>query len=135
MKGASPPAGDPRGGSPDQRFPRSARLRRGSEIRALRSRGKRRKTPHLDVFFDASPVSRARYGVVVPKHRHTGVERNRVKRRLKEIGRTEVLPRLRAHGVAADVLVRARREAYEATYAELRAEVVRVVEEDMCANS
>jgi ribonuclease P protein component len=60
----------------------------------------------------------------VPRHRHTIVERNLVKRRLREVLRLEVLPRLAAAGVLSDVLVRARREAYGATYAVLRDELV-----------
>lgn len=56
------------------------------------------------------------------------MDRNRVKRRLREIGRREVLPRLRSGGLAVDVLVRARREAYRAGFAELRDEIVKVVE-------
>jgi ribonuclease P protein component len=71
----------------------------------------------------------------VPKHRHTGVERNRVKRRLKEIGRIEVLPRLRSAGRSLDVVVRARREAYGASYATLRDELVTLAEETWCAGS
>ena len=40
------------------------------------------------MFVAASPVSHARLGLVVPKHRHNSVQRNLVKRRLREIGRT-----------------------------------------------
>lgn len=87
-------------------------------------RGNREKTSHLDVFHTASPVSHVRIGLVVPKHGHTIVERNRLKRRLREIGRTEVLPRLRSAEASVDVLVRARKEAYEASYQELRDELL-----------
>jgi hypothetical protein len=38
--------------------------------------------------------------------------------------RTEVLPRLEACGCAYDVMVRARREAYDASYAQFREELV-----------
>jgi ribonuclease P protein component len=51
------------------------------------------------------------------------VARNRVKRRLREVLRREVLPRLEAAGLFLDVLVRARREAYGASFAELRQEL------------
>lgn len=78
---------------------------------------------HLDVFFAASPVDIPRFGLVVPKHRHRIVDRNRLKRRLREIARTEVLPRLREASVPMDVLVRARFEAYAAGYDVLRAEL------------
>ena len=88
---------------------------------------------HLDVFVSVSPVSRSRCGVVVPKHRHRIVERNRVKRRLREIARTEVLPRLGACGRKVDVLVRARPEAYDASFPALRAELVQLAEE-LCSN-
>jgi ribonuclease P protein component len=57
------------------------------------------------------------------------VERNLLRRRLREIGRTEVLPRLRQQGCAADVLVRARPSAYEADFPDLRAELNRLTEE------
>lgn len=87
-------------------------------------RGKRSGTAHLDVFDSPSPVLHPRVGLVVPKHRHTIVERNLIKRRLREVLRLEVLPRLEAAGVASDVLVRARREAYGASYAALRDELV-----------
>lgn len=76
------------------------------------------------MFDSASPVSYPRIGVVVPRYKHPVVARNRLKRRLREILRTEVLPRLGAAEQWRDVLVRARREAYRATFAELRAELV-----------
>lgn len=110
-------------------LPRGARITAPAEIQALQRRGKRRKTRHLDVLVSPSPVARSRLGVVVPKHRHRIVERNRVKRRLREIGRTGVLPALRGAGLALDVLLRARPEAYDASYTELRGEVLALVEE------
>ena len=106
------------------RLPRSRRITRGTEIRTLFGRGKRSRTAHLDVLDSASPLAFARVGVVVPRYRRPVVERNVVKRRLREILRTEVLPRLGAAGLALDVLVRARREAYGVPFAELRAELV-----------
>ncbi len=105
------------------------RITASDEIRTLFRRGKRRKTRHLDVLFSSSPVAHPRLGIVVPKHKRSGVERNRVKRRLREIGRTLLLPRLREAAVPLDVLLRARPEAYGAGYAELRDELLAVVEE------
>lgn len=112
-----------------QRFPAASRIRKGEEIRRLMGRGKRRRTKHLDVFLAASPASRCRWGQVVPKHRHTLVERNRLRRRLREIGRTDVLPRLWKGELAVDVLVRARPQAYDASYDVLQGEVVAVTDE------
>ncbi len=89
------------------------------------------RTRSLDVYVlrDASP--RSRIGCVVPKLGHRTTARNLVKRRLKEIGRTRLLGRLEALHPPADVLVRARRNAYGATYLQLEAEFVKAVEE-MC---
>jgi ribonuclease P protein component len=56
------------------------------------------------------------------------VARNRVKRRLREIGRRRVLPWLADRGLARDVLVRARWKAYEAGFDELAREVEEAVE-------
>lgn len=86
-------------------------------------RGKRRKTPHLDVFSEASPVSLPRLGLVVPRHGRRIVARNRLRRRLREIARCDLMPRLREEGHAEDVLLRARAAAYSATMHELRAEI------------
>ena len=114
------------------RFPRSARITETRDIRSLLRRGTRKKTPNLDVFFLSSPGTQSRWGTIVPKHRHSIVERNRVKRRLREIGRTRLLPLLRESGLALDVLVRARREAYSVGFRTLRTELLAVTE-DMCS--
>ena len=57
----------------------------------------------------------------MPKYKQTGVSRNRLKRRLREIARTRLLPVL----PSADVVVRARPDAYRATFDELRHELER----------
>lgn len=86
-------------------------------------RGKRRKTAHLDVFDAASPVPYSRAGLVVPRHGRSIVERNRLKRRLREVLRQWIVPGLDDAGLATDVLVRARREAYRAGWDQLRREL------------
>lgn len=111
-----------------ERLPRSARIRLGSEIRELLKRGKRKRTANVDVFFAASPASRSRLGLIVPKHGRRIVDRNQLKRRLREVGRRAVLPALDAAGVRGDVLIRARREAYDADFEDLAREVREAVE-------
>ena len=118
-----------------RRYPRKRRITRGSEIRALFRRGKRSRTPHLDVLFSDSPDSFSRVGVVVPRYGNSAVRRNRVKRRLKEALRQEVLPRLDASGKAFDFMVRARKEAYDTSYARLAGELVEWVEARWPASS
>ena len=115
-------------------LPRGTRIARSAEIRLLFQRGKRRKTRHLDAFVSPSPAAFPRLGVVVPKHKHTIVERNLVRRRIREIGRTVLLPALRNSGAALDVLVRARREAYDASFSQLRDELATLVEE-LCSRA
>ena len=111
--------------SPRRRLPRARRITTGPEIRALIQRGKRSRTAHLDVFDSTSPVSHPRVGVIVPKHKQSAVRRNRLKRQLTEILRQELLPRMQAEDRSGrSVLLRARREAYEAAFADLRAELV-----------
>ena len=115
-------------------LPREARITASAEIRELFRRGMRRKTRHLDAFVSPSPSAFPRIGVVVPKHKRRIVERNRVKRRLREIGRTVILPGLRNSGAAVDVLLRARPEAYSAPYEELRADLQALTEE-LCSRA
>jgi len=61
----------------------------------------------------------ARVGIVVPKHRRNIVDRNRVKRRLREIVRIDLLPEL--SGV--DLLIRAKPEAYGSSFEQLSGDV------------
>jgi ribonuclease P protein component len=110
------------------RLPRTRRITSSNEIRALFQRGKRSRTSHLDVFDFTSPFAYPRVGVVVPKHRRNSVERNQLKRRLREVLRLQVLPRLSDRSLGVDVLVRARREAYDASFEQLNDELVEYVE-------
>jgi RNase P protein component len=62
------------------------------------------------------------------------VDRNLLKRRLREIGRRLVLPGLSVQGVSVDVLIRTRGKAYEADFDGLAREVVGAVEA-LCSQS
>lgn len=120
----------PGAGAPGRfRLPPASRVVRTRDIQGLLRRGRRKKTSHLDVFFLSSEEEGPRVGLIVPKHRRRVVDRNRVKRRLRELSRREVLPRLRDGGVHLDLLIRARREAYETSYRQLRRELLEVTEE------
>ena len=109
-------------------LPRSARIRHTDEIRALLERGKRKRTKLVDVFLAPSPVPFSRLGVIVPKHGRTIVERNGLKRRIREVGRRSVLPEAARRGFSVDVLVRARGEAYVAGFADLEGGIREAVE-------
>ena len=62
-------------------------------------------------------------GFVVPRFKHSAVDRNRLKRRLRELSRVRLLPA----DVAADVVVRIRPDAYDATFEALTADVERAL--------
>jgi len=81
--------------------------------------GKRVRTAQLEVRYLASPFLHARIGVIVPRYGHTAVDRNKVKRRLRDLVRTELLPSL----AALDVVIRAAPSAYAASYDTLRTAV------------
>ena len=121
-------AGSGDGAGSRHRFPRAARIRRGVEIRELLRRGERTRASHLEVFWAQDPARGPRFGTIVPKHGHTVVERNLVRRRLKEIGRTHVLPELRSCGRTLAVLVRARPSAYGSSFSTLHDELARITE-------
>lgn len=61
-----------------------------------------------------------RMGLIVPRYQASAVARNRLRRRLREIWRVELQP----VQPAWDLVIRARREAYRATFAELRTELL-----------
>jgi ribonuclease P protein component len=111
-----------------RRLPRERRITRGAEIRGIFKRGKRSRTQHLDVLDSESPASFARVGLVVPRYGNTAVRRNLVKRRLREALRQRLLPRLDGSGITRDILVRARREAYDVRFGDLAAELDQWVE-------
>jgi ribonuclease P protein component len=117
------------GKEPGEGLPRDARIRRTREIRELLERGKRKRTTNVEVFLAPSPASFSRLGVVVAKHGRRIVDRNLLKRRLREIGRRHVLPEMCARGAVVDVLIRARGKAYEADFGELARDVLGAVEE------
>lgn len=105
-------------------YPHARRVTRGTELDLLRREGKRVRTAHLDVRVAPGPAP-SRVGIVVPRHKHAAVARNQVKRRLRELARLRLLPVL----PSGAVWLRARPEAYRATFAELGADVERAARE------
>lgn len=77
----------------------------------------------MDVRALASLHAFPRVGFVIPKYKHSGVDRNRLKRRLREIIRLDVLPEL----APMDLVVRVLPVAYARNFETLRAEVLQAV--------
>lgn len=81
------------------------------------------RAAHLELRVAASPLSCARVGFIVPKHKHDGVDRNRLKRRLRELVRTTVLPALGP----VDLVIRTLPGAYVQTWESLRQDVAALI--------
>jgi ribonuclease P protein component len=64
-----------------------------------------------------------RVGLVVPRFKHSAVARNQLKRRLRELTRLQLLPT----DLSADVVLRIRPEAYDATFDALSADMARAL--------
>jgi ribonuclease P protein component len=94
-------------------------LARAADIRRCLAKGRRRRSAFLDLIWIDNALGHPRMGLIVPRFQATAVARNRLRRRLKELWRREV----QAVQPAFDLLVRARREAYSASYDALRAEL------------
>ena len=77
------------------------------------------QTPHLEARYAASTLPQPRIGLIVPRHKHSAVDRNRLRRRLRELIRLQLLPNI----IRGDALIRANAEAYDVSFAQLRAEI------------
>lgn len=74
---------------------------------------------HLDIAWRPNTKGHARIGIVVPRFERTAVARNRLRRRVREILRRDLLGSL----PPVDLVIRAKRVAYVARFAVLRAEL------------
>lgn len=92
----------------------------------MRLTGTRIRVDDLDVRAAMTNRTSLRVGFVVPKYRHSAVDRNRLKRRLRELVRLRLLPAWRRSGdltQRADILIRALPSTYRVTMAELAARI------------
>ena len=109
--------------SSSTRFVRQARLRKHADFENVYRSGRRIFSAHMTVFFlrrdsDSGP---ARVGFTVARAMGTSVERNRIRRRLREAVRLN----LGAAGNDVDVVVHPKKSALTAEFAELCQEVAR----------
>jgi ribonuclease P protein component len=89
----------------------------------VKKAGRRLRTEHLDVRASDSLLSHTRAGVIVAKHGHTIVERNKLRRRLRELVRMKLLPAVSG----TDVVIRSLASAYDASFEQLMSEIDEVV--------
>ena len=102
-----------------ERYPPRARLPRGADLVQCWESGRRVRMRHLEMAWRPNSQGHARTGIVVPRFGESAVARNRLRRWVREILRRGLLASL----PSVDVVVRARRAAYTAHFAELRAEL------------
>jgi ribonuclease P protein component len=100
------------------RFPREQRLTRGADLTRVRLEGKRMRTATLEVRVTASPRGIPRVGFVIAKHGGGSVERNRLKRRLRELVRLRWLLHLGPVDLVVRSLPGANRLAWPALVSE-----------------
>lgn len=107
------------------RFARSGRLLRHSDFERVYRQGKRHFAAHMTVFYlrcigGAGP----RIGFTVGKVVGSAVERNRVRRRLREgvrLHRSELI-------APVDIVINPKKSALKAQFSELESEIVRAFE-------
>lgn len=115
------------------RFPRSARLLRHADFERVYKDGRRHFSASMTVFYlgraqDAEPGNAAtaaqglRVGFTVGRALGGAVQRNRMKRRLREAVRMSLLP---VKGVAADVVINPKKSLLRIEFADVLAEVRR----------
>jgi ribonuclease P protein component len=80
----------------------------------------------LEVRVAASLHALPRVGLIVPKYKHSSVDRNRLKRRLREWVRLDLLPALAGITPVLDLTVRTSPSAYTRSFAELGRDVQQV---------
>jgi ribonuclease P protein component len=106
------------------KFPRGVRLLRHADFERVYKQGRRHFAPHLTVFYlPRRDGNGSRVGFTVGKVLGGAVERNRMKRRLREA--------VRLHGpvpAAMDVVINPKKSLLTAPFADLRSEVTRAFE-------
>jgi len=113
-------------GEPGTGFPRTARLLKHADFERVYKQGRRHFSPHMTVFYlvqatDASQEKRARVGFTVGRVLGGAVERNRIKRRLREAVRL----RRSKLGHAVDIVINPKKSILTLEFAAVLEEVGR----------
>lgn len=110
------------------KFPKSKRLLRHADFRQVYEKGRRQFTGNMTVFFLRRPVDAAvstgntlRVGFTVSKVVGDAVERNRIRRRMREAVRLSAVP----WDVPVDVVFNPRKSVLSLTFIQVNDEVAR----------
>ena len=110
---------DTRSDKPVREFPRSGRLLKHSDFQRVYELGRRHFAPHLIAFYLGRETSGSRVGFTVSRALGGAVERNRIKRRMREAVRLQ----RNQLSVSADVVFNPKKSALKTDFAELEKEV------------
>ena len=100
------------------------RLKKRKEVENVFKKGKKSISQSVIIFYTPSDSEKSRFAFSVSKKiSKKAVVRNKVKRRLREIIRKEIIPSLKA---SLDCLVIARKEILEKNYHESEGELKRI---------
>jgi ribonuclease P protein component len=117
-----------------KKFPKSRRLLRHSDFERVYKQGRRHFASHLTAFYllreTEQDLNGLRIGFTVGKALGGAVQRNRIKRRLREAVRLGGF----SPGVAVDVVINPKRSALAADFNDLQSEVAkafRVIERSL----
>ncbi len=102
-------------------FPKAARLLRHSDFERVYKQGWRHFSSHMTVFYLRQPEGAARVGFTVGRVLGGAVDRNRIKRRLREVvrRRRSLLPQ------AVDVVINPKKSVLKLEFAGLLEEITR----------
>ena len=112
--------------SASKRFPKSHRLLKHADFDRVYKQGRRQFAQHMTVFYlaRASDAGGLRVGFTVSKVLGGAVQRNRMKRRLREAVRLNGVLR----NLAADIVINPKRSLLTAEFSELQNEVAKAFE-------
>ena len=103
----------PRAGGSSAGFPRQRRIRKRREFSSVFDAGQRIHGRFFTFLLLQTTLDRSRLGIVASRKIGGAVQRNRAKRRIREMFRTEVRV---SSGVAIDLVVIPRRELLDAEF-------------------
>jgi ribonuclease P protein component len=106
------------------RFPKRHRLLRHADFERVYKQGRRHFAAHMTVFYLRQPDGEsngARVGFTVSKALGGAVQRNRIRRRLREAVRLGNFPA----GVAVDVVINPKRSGVTVDFGELQGEIAK----------
>ncbi len=108
---------------PDRGLGKERRLKRSREVIEVFKRGKRRETPFFSLLIRRNNLGYDRLAVVVNKKYGSAVERNRVKRQIREIFRLNRKDR------GYDMVIYIKKQAKQASFQQLKQTFISALED------